>query len=99
MGYIVVALKVHPEGSKYASECEELGVASFGDTEEEALRNIREAVLVHLNGLERIGERDRYFRERGIEMVIGGPLRRARKVSLRPAETVSLFEVPISSAA
>ena len=42
-----------PEG--YVSKCPELGVASCGDSFDEALRNLREAVELYLENAEKLG--------------------------------------------
>ena len=39
----------------YASKCPETGVASCGDTPEEALRNLKEAVELYLEDAKRLG--------------------------------------------
>ena len=51
---------------QFAAECKELGTASCGDTVEEALSNIQEAVAVHLEALTSLGQLERVFREKGI---------------------------------
>lgn len=66
--YIEVTFIITPEEGQYASVCVETGTASCGDTVEEATKNLREAVLLHLSTLESLGERPRFFKERGIEM-------------------------------
>jgi predicted RNase H-like HicB family nuclease len=46
---IRVVLEYDPEVSAYAAYCPELpGCASAGDTEEEALRNVKEAIQLYL---------------------------------------------------
>jgi len=55
--------------SRWLAECRELGTASYGDTPEEARERIVEAIELHLNALERYGERERFFAERGIKML------------------------------
>jgi predicted RNase H-like HicB family nuclease len=44
-----------PEGDAYVSKCPELGVASCGDTVEEAMANLREAVELYLENARRLG--------------------------------------------
>ena len=44
-----------PEGDVYVSKCLELGVASCGDTVEEAMANLREAVELYLENARRLG--------------------------------------------
>lgn len=43
------------EASAYVSKCPETGVASCGDTPEEALRNLKEAVELYLENAKRLG--------------------------------------------
>ena len=66
--YIIVTFRIYPEDDQFVSICEELGTASCGDTLDEASRNLEEAVLLDLNTLEDIGERERFFRERNIRL-------------------------------
>lgn len=47
--------------------CKELGTATFGNTLEEARDSLNEAIELHLNTLEDVGERKRFLKERGIE--------------------------------
>ena len=68
-GYILLTIQVEPEGDQFVSTCLELGTASCGDTAQEALDNLREAITVHLSALEEVGERERVFGERGIEVL------------------------------
>lgn len=86
-----MTLKVHKEGDQYVSECVELGVASCGDTLEEAFEAIKDATAVYLDTLEDEGERERVFAERGITVLPGEPPADGREVSVRvrPDEYVS----------
>ena len=68
-GEIRLTLVVEKEGNAFASYCVELGTASEGDTPQEALDNIREAVQVHIGALEEVGTRERVFKEKGIEIL------------------------------
>jgi len=43
------------EASAYVSKCPETGVASCGETPEEALRNLKEAVELYLENAKRLG--------------------------------------------
>ena len=62
-GYVVLTGYVEQEDHLFVSHCPELGVASCGETAEEALDNLEEAITVHLEALEEIGELGRVFRE------------------------------------
>jgi predicted RNase H-like HicB family nuclease len=43
------------EGSAYVLKCPETGVASCGDTPEDALQNLKEAVELYLENAKRLG--------------------------------------------
>lgn len=76
---VVLTSVVEGEGDQFVSFCIELGTASCGDTIQEALDNLQEAIWVHLSALEETGERDRMFRELGIDVLsdpINGPIQR-----------------------
>jgi predicted RNase H-like HicB family nuclease len=83
-GFISVTLAVRREGKQYVSECLELGTASCGDTLDEAADNIKEATLEYLNTIERLGERERIFREKGIVLRKRRPSTIRREVNLHP---------------
>lgn len=68
-GYIAVGLVVTKEGNQYSSWCPELDIASCGDSPEEAVRNLGDALELYLSTLEEEGERERVFKERGIRIV------------------------------
>lgn len=72
-GYVLLAFRVFEEDGQYVSECVELGVASCGDTIDEAFKNIREASMLYIDTLEQEGERERLFKERGIVIHPGQP--------------------------
>ena len=67
-GTILLTEVIEPEDDQFVAFCPELGTATCGDTVSEALSNLQEAIEVHLNGLEEIGDRQRVFEERGIEI-------------------------------
>lgn len=72
-GYLKLTYVISPEEGAWVAECPELGVASCGDTENEALDNIRDAVVCHLKGLAHFGNLEEVFRERQIEILPGTP--------------------------
>ncbi len=63
IGYIVLTGIVDEEDGQFASYCRELGTASCGDTISEALENLREAIELHIEGLEEVGELQRTLRD------------------------------------
>jgi predicted RNase H-like HicB family nuclease len=66
-GYVVLTLKFQKVGRRWTAYCEELGTATFGRSLPEADKKIKEAVLLHLNTLEDVGECRRFFNEHNIE--------------------------------
>ena len=56
-GYVVLTYKFNREGKRYTAYCEELGTATFGRSLKEAEARLEEAVGLHLNTLEELGER------------------------------------------
>lgn len=70
-GDIVLEFVVSKEGKQYSSWCPDLDIASCGDTAEEAVENLRDAVQLYLDTLEEEGEREQVFVERGIRIVYG----------------------------
>ena len=68
-GYVVVTLVFQKAGRRWSARCEELGTATFGRSLPEAGKRIKEAVLLHLNTLEDVGERERFFREHKIQFL------------------------------
>ena len=66
-GYIVLTLAFKKEDRRWLARCEELGTATFGRSLPEADRRIKDAVLLHLNTLEDVGECERFLKEHHIE--------------------------------
>ncbi len=94
--YVLLTVSIHQEGKHFLSKCEDLGTASFGDTIDEALANLKDAVLLHLNTLEYLGDRERVFKERRIK-VFKNETRKPRsiKVSIQPGTWSSRISVPV----
>ncbi len=72
-GYIILTVKFEKEGNRWTAECLELGTATFGRSINEAKEKISEAILVHLNILEDVGERERFFKEHNIRILKSKP--------------------------
>jgi predicted RNase H-like HicB family nuclease len=67
-GYIVLTLKFQKKGKRWTAYCDELGTATFGRSLPEADQRLKEAITLHINTLEDVGERARFFRENNIEI-------------------------------
>ena len=65
---VLLTFVFEKEGELWTACCEELGTATFAETLEQAKTEIVEMVTLHLNALEEVGERDRFFSEHGIKV-------------------------------
>ena len=67
-GYVILTHKFQKEGRRWVAYCEELGTSAFGRSLPEAEKRLKEAVWLHLNTLEDVGERERFFKEHNIKL-------------------------------
>jgi predicted RNase H-like HicB family nuclease len=72
-GYVILTLKFQKQGRRWTAYCDELGTATFGRSLPEADQRLKEAILLHLNTLEDVEERERFFKENNIELFHGKP--------------------------
>ena len=72
-GYVVLTLQFHKQGTRWVGQCDELGTATFGRSLPEADQRLKEAVFLHLNTLEGVGERERFFKENNIQLHLEKP--------------------------
>ena len=91
--YVILTLRFKKEGQQWEAYCEELGTATFARTLEAAKERIMEAVYLHLNTLEEVGERIRFFREHGIKLHQTKPERLS--ITSDPTYYSSPFIVPV----
>ncbi|MDY7037908.1 MAG: hypothetical protein SV375_17320 [Thermodesulfobacteriota bacterium] len=63
---LTLTIELKKEGQRWLARCIELGTSTFGRSIEDAKKKIKEAVLLHLNTLEDVGERERFFEEHKI---------------------------------
>ena len=91
-GYVVLTYKFNRVGKRWTAYCEELSTATFGRSLPEAEKRLHEAVVLHLNTLEEVGERQRFFKENHIELHSTKP-KRDIMISL-PLKQEELFVHP-----
>ncbi len=72
--FVVLHAHYWKENEQWLGECDELGTATFADTIEEVQAELKAMILLHLNTLEETGERDRFFKERGIKIYSEGDI-------------------------
>ena len=87
-----VTYLVKPEHGQYASYCPELGTASCGDSIEEALDNIKDAVSLHIETLKELGTLDKFLAERGVKPLLRYPRQKELSVSV-PKDAVAMAQV------
>ena len=66
-GYVHLTLRFHLEGTEWVGVCVELGTSTFARTLAKCRNELEELVTDHLEVLEDIGERERFFEEWGVE--------------------------------
>lgn len=72
--YIVLTVIFQREkDGRWRAKCKELGTSTFANTFDEIQEDIKEAIELHLNTLEEVGERDRFFKEHNIELKTSRP--------------------------
>ena len=64
--YIILTFKFRREGKRWTAYCEELGTAIFGRSLPDAEKKLEEAVALHLDTLEDVGERERFLAEQNV---------------------------------
>lgn len=82
MTHITVTARLHREGHHYVAGCVELGVSTFGSTQDEALARLEEATLLYLATLGDLGEPERMLASRGV------PVRRGDVSMARTRESL-----------
>jgi len=65
--YVILTLKFERQGNQWVGTCVELSTSTFARTLRQTQKELRELVIAHLNVLEQEGERERFFKEWGIE--------------------------------
>ena len=94
-GYVVLTGTVQWDEVAYWSRCPELGVASCGDTIEEALDNLGEALELQLLALADIGRLEQDFQENGITVKTGPLPTESVVVSAPLGLTLRIYIQPI----
>ena len=68
MKYAALTFSFEREGDVWVGVCLELGTSTYADTLEECQSELLEFVEAHIDVLEEIGERDRFFQKWGITL-------------------------------
>jgi hypothetical protein len=66
--YVVLTLEFTKSRNVWIGKCVELGTATSSNSLDHAQEKLTQLVAVQLNALERAGQRDRVFKERGVAL-------------------------------
>ena len=94
-GYVVLTGTVQWDEVAYWSRCPELGVASCGDTVEEALDNLGEALAIFFEDLADIGTLDQELREKGLAVKTGPLPAESVTVPVPVGKTIRVYLLPV----
>ena len=68
VGYFILTSVAEKDKDGFVAACLELGAVASGDSIEEAFDNLEKAVWAQLKALEEAGQRERVFRENGVQV-------------------------------
>ena len=71
-GFVVLTLAFQREGRRWLGRCLELGTSTYGRSLDRTHAELVELVELHLNALEDVGERERFFSEHDISPYTSG---------------------------
>lgn len=95
---VIVNLRFYRDkNNKWIGECLELGTTSFGDTIEEAKESLIDLIELHLNTLEELGEKKRFFKKHNIKTFKEKP-KSIRQIRVPYIENtlIGQFQVPVT---
>ena len=95
--FIVLTFSIRQDGNKWLARCVELSTSTFGNTFEETREALKEAVLLHLNTLEDVGECERFLKENHVKVYVNVPHPSSLRVSVKPGVFVTKNITPISA--
>ena len=88
MTSVVFTGEIFLEGDHHVGLCRELDVSSFGDSPEDAMASLQEAVVTFLEGCELLGTLTDVLEESGFEMADDGAWRLRKRVTVREVAAV-----------
>jgi hypothetical protein len=72
-GFVVLTFEFHKEGALWVGRCVELGTATDGRSLEKVGDELAEVVTLHLDALDDVGERQRFFETHGLTLYSPDP--------------------------
>ena len=70
---VLTVLFEKEKDGRWVATCKELGTSTYGNSIDDAQEKIEEAIGLHLNTLEEVGERERFFQENNITIFSSFP--------------------------
>ena len=67
-GFVILTLSYHKELHNWVGECLETGTSTYGRVFKKVHDELIELIELHVNELEVVGERTRFFKENGIRL-------------------------------
>lgn len=90
-GYVVLTGIVAAEDGGFNAYCPELGVATCGDTVEEVLDGLSDAIRVYLDDWDDPDDLERMLRENGVSVKTAPPPAATVPVFIPPGKTVRVY--------
>lgn len=98
MQYVFLTIIFQKEqDGRWTAECKELGTATFGNSFEDAQQKIEEAICLHLDTLEEVGEVERFFKENNIKVIAKRPRTVRMNVPTNPFTFVQPYVRPLQA--
>lgn len=98
-GFVVLTLGFRKEGRVWVGICRELSTSTYARSFEKVRDELVEMVELHLNALEDVGERERFFREHGIRFYTDDETPSESTVPIDSDQVYQprLFKVPVAA--
>ena len=88
--FIVVTGRTDPaEEGGFVSYCPELEVASQGESIDEAIENLKDAIATFIETLLELGDWQDFLNKHNLEVLYEPPSGHSKKVEIAPGETIS----------
>jgi len=65
---LTLTLLIEQEDNRWVGVCHELGTSAYAESLESALEELKEAVALQLNEIDRLGHLDAYLRDRHVQV-------------------------------
>jgi|SRR5439155_12148532 len=99
-GFVILTLAFHKEGHNWVGECLETGTSTYGRVFTKVHDELIELIELHLNELQAVGERSRFFRENGIRLYTDhGPEEVRQMVRVNSEKLIEAHRIAVGASA